>query len=218
MKAIAVIPAYNESRHIVDVVKATKRHVDEVIVVDDSSSDGTADLAFQAGAIVMSHAINLGKASALKTGCDAAVARQPDVVVLLDADGQHDPELIPEFLRALDDQTDIVFGTRRDLGSMPLVRRLGTELLELSMKRLFHMNLHDMQCGYRAFRPRVYPTLRWYSRNYHADAEVTARVGKYRLRYKEIPISTIYHDEYKGMTIIDGMTLLGKLFIWRFSL
>ncbi len=218
MKVIAVIPAYNESQHIHETVTKVRPQVDEVIVIDDASRDSTSLLAKHAGARVLTHKANLGKAGAIKTGCEAAIHLHAEVIILLDGDGQHNPEHIPEFLRMMDEHTDIVFGSRMNLDNMPLVRKLGTMALRHSMKMLFRVNIADMQCGYRAFRTAVYPVLKWKSRNYHADAEMTARAGKSKLRYKEIPIETIYHDDYKGMTIIDGVTLLGKIFIWKFTL
>lgn len=218
MKSVAVIPAYNEGKYISDTVKHAKQYVDEVIVVDDNSSDDTYTLAKQAGALVLQHRMNLGKASATKTGCETAYKRKAQIIILIDGDGQHNPDEIPNFLKSFDDETDIVFGSRINTKSMPLIRKLGTKSLEYSMKWLFHVNIRDMQCGYRAFTSRVYPILRWKSKNYHADAEITARVGKNKLRYKEIPIETIYHDSYKGMTIIDGVSLLIKLLIWKIKL
>lgn len=219
MKTIVVIPAYNEQEHIAEVVSSAKKYVPEIIVVDDASTDETTIKAKNAGAITLHHIVNLGKAGAIKTGCDAAVRLGADVIILMDGDGQHDPVHIPAFLSALDNNAvDIVFGSRTDLTDMPFVRLAGTKLLEYSMRHLFKMNIRDMQCGYRAFRTRVYPLLRWDSKNYYADAEITARTGKYRLRYREIPIKTIYHDSYKGMTIFDGLKLPLKLLIWKLTL
>ncbi|KKU48131.1 hypothetical protein A3H10_03430 [Candidatus Uhrbacteria bacterium RIFCSPLOWO2_12_FULL_46_10] len=219
MKPIVVIPAYNEQEHIAEVVRSAKQYVPQIIVVDDASKDDTKIKAVNAGALTIDHIVNLGKAGAIKTGCDAAVCLGADIIILMDGDGQHDPSRIPTFLDILkDDTVEIVFGSRTDLREMPFVRRAGTKLLEYSMRYLFQMSICDMQCGYRAFRTRVYPLLRWDSKNYHADAEITARTGKYHLPYKEIPIKTIYHDSYKGMTIIDGLMLLGKIVIWKFTL
>jgi|SRR3989338_1655203 len=219
MKPVVVIPAYNEQAHIFEVVRSTKQYVPGIIVVDDASRDTTQAMARSAGAITLHHIVNLGKSGAIKTGCDAAVRLGADIIILMDGDGQHDPKHVPEFLNALKDKNvDIVFGSRLDLKAMPFVRKAGTKLLEFSMRHLFQVNICDMQCGYRAFRTRVYPLLRWNSNNYHADAEITARTGKYHLFYKEIPIRTIYNDPYKGMTIIDGLSLLGKIFIWKIIL
>lgn len=219
MNSIVVVPAYNEERRIGDVVRSALPYVSQIVVVDDASRDRTSEEAKNAGAIVLRHPVNLGKAGAIKTGCDAAVVLGADVMILMDGDGQHHPSHLPEFLKILENpQVDFVFGSRTDLRSMPLVRRLGTELLEFAMRRLFNIDICDMQCGYRAFRSRIYPQLRWTSKKYYADAEITARVGKFHVPYREIMIKTIYHEPDKGMTIYDGIALPLKLLIWKFTL
>lgn len=217
MKTIAVIPVYNEAKHIASVVAGARSHADEVIVVDDASHDASGERAVGAGARVLTHGINLGKASAMKTGCEAALLRGADVILLLDGDGQHDPHDIPRFLKEFEDRTvDVVFGSRIDRASMPLIRKAGTALLEYCMRFLFGMRSTDMQCGYRGLRASAYPALRWESKRYHADAEITAAVGKRGINYRSVPIRTIYQDPYKGMTVLDGLSLLGKLFVWKF--
>ncbi len=218
MKTIAVIPAHNEEKHISEVVYETKKHVDEVIVIDDYSKDQTSVLAKKAGAIVIRHRVNLGKAGGLKTGCELAFQLGGEVIIFLDGDGQHNPAKIPVFLEEIQKGAQIVFGVREDISSMPFTRKLGTKALEIMMSTLYGLHITDTQCGYRAFRADIFPLIKWKSKNYHADAEITARVGKKKLRYKTIPIETIYHDAYKGMTVTDGMGLLFKLFIWRFTL
>lgn len=219
MNPAIVIPAYNEGLHIGDVVRSALSFVTTVIVVDDASKDQTSEEAKKAGAIVLRHPINLGKAGAIKTGCDAAECLGADIIILMDGDGQHDPVHLPEFLSIFQNpDVDFVFGSRTDLRTMPFVRRLGTELLEFAMRRLFKINICDMQCGYRAFRTRIYPKLRWTSKKYYADAEITARVGKFHVPYREIMIRTIYHEPDKGMTMYDGIALPLKLLIWKFTL
>lgn len=219
MRVFVVISAYNEEKHIASVVSEVRKYIPDVIVVDDCSRDATSELARQSGAIVVRHRINLGKAGSMKTGCEAAVYLGAQAIVLMDGDGQHNPNHLPAFLDALAvPATEFVFGSRMDSAAMPFVRRLGTKLLEHGMRTLFGVNIYDMQCGYRAFKTSVYPRLRWQSKRYHADAEITARVGKYHLVYTEIPIETIYHDEFKGMTVFDGIAILGKLILWKFTL
>lgn len=218
MKTIAVISAYNEEKHIFDVVTRTKKYVSDVIVVDDHSSDQTYKLAKSAGAFVLHHRANLGKAGAMKTGCEAAKKLEADVIILMDGDGQHKPEDIPRFLENLRDGVDIVFGSRVNKTGMPLVRKIGTQMLVFLMKFLFQVENCDMQCGYRAFTMKAYPLLKWQSNKYYADAEITARAGKAKLKYKEIPIETIYHDINKGMTIFDGLNIFTKLLIWKITI
>src|SRR3989338_8747027 len=112
MKVYAIIPGYNEAARIGSVIKEVAKYADEVIAVDDGSSDGTGSVAKEAGATVLRHVINCGKGAALKTGCEYAVSNGADAIVAIDADGQHNPAEIPKFLKALKD-ADIVFGYRK---------------------------------------------------------------------------------------------------------
>ena len=100
-KIFAIIPAYNEEKHINKVVKQTKKYVDNVIVVDDGSKDKTKAAASKAKAIVLRHLVNLGKGASLKTGCDYAVKNNADIMIVIDADAQHDPDEIPKFLETI---------------------------------------------------------------------------------------------------------------------
>lgn len=219
MKRILVLPAYNESSQIVPVIERARQYVEVVLVVNDGSRDDTAARAADAGALVLSHRINLGKAAALKTGCEAALKLGADVIVLMDSDGQHRAEDIPRVLEPiLKGEVDVVVASRSGGGKMPLIRHLGNRALEAAIRLLFRVNIKDIQSGFRSFRSSVYPKLAWRAKDYHADAEMTARIGRFSLRYKEIYIETIYHDSYKGMTVVDGIKLLGNIFLWRFTL
>lgn len=215
---IAIIPAFNEATRIGPVITGALRHVSRVLVVDDCSHDETAHIAHQAGATVIRHPINLGKSGALKTGCKAALLLGATTIVFLDADGQHDPEDIPNLLAALRQGADVALGTRSDWKLMPRSRRLGNFLVAYVMRIFFSVQAIDVQCGFRAFRAEVLPKIAWQSKRYHADAEMMARVGKHKLTCFEVPIKTIYHEHYKGMTIIDGLGLLYYLVIWRMTL
>ena len=119
MKVLAAIPCYNERLAIGSVALLARNHVDEVLVVDDGSSDGTADVAREAGATVIRHEQNKGKGAAVKTALYYAAANDFDALVLLDGDGRHDPDQIPQLLQPLNDGTaDIVIGYR-ELTQMP---------------------------------------------------------------------------------------------------
>lgn len=219
MKSILILPAYNEGRAIADLVREAKSFVQSVLVVNDGSRDDTAQWAKSAGAHVLSHRINLGKAAALKTGCEAAVMLGADIVVLMDSDGQHQPKDIPRVIQPiLVGKASIVVASRKGGGKMPLVRNLGNRLLELSVRTLFGVAIRDIQSGFRAFHTSVYPKLRWEAKNYHADAEMTVRIGLHRLSYQEVFIDIIYHDSFKGMSVADGLKLLGNIFLWRITL
>ena len=210
----AVIPAFNECRHIGDVVTRTKRFVDNVIVVDDGSSDKTFEIAEGADADVLRHVINMGKGTVLKTGCDYALKQGADVIVLLDADGQHNPEDIPVFLKALE-QADIVFSYRRFNKRMPAILKLGNRLINKTINMLYGISLNDTQCGYRAFRRNVYKKIRWNSVDYTIESEMIAHAASNRIKYAQVPIRTIYHDSYKGTTVFDGAKIVFNMFLLR---
>lgn len=110
MGIAAIIPAYNEGSRIRPVIEGAKEHVDRVIVVDDGSSDGTAEVARSAGAEVFSHNVNRGYLEALKTGFNVV---QEDIVVTIDADGENDPKFIPRLVQPiLEGESDLVLGKR----------------------------------------------------------------------------------------------------------
>ena len=217
-RAFVVVPAYNEGQRVAAVVEKAAREVpaDRIVIVDDGSRP-RVDPAGLGGARVVRHAINLGKGMALRTGCEKALALGADAVVLMDGDGQHDPREIPRLLRALDD-VDIVFGARELDRRAPWVRLFGNRVLNAWTRALFRLELRDMWCGYRAFRAEAFPALRWNASDYAVDVEMAVRAGRAGLRRAELPIGAIYHDAYKGATVLDGLRLLVQLAAWRLTL
>ncbi len=210
----AVIPAYNEEKNISSIIKRAKKYAGNIVLVDDGSKDRTLKLAQNAGAIVLKHIVNLGKGSALKTGCDFAVKNGAKYIVALDADAQHNPEDIPRFLEKLDNY-DIVFSYRKLSKKMPFVLRFGNWFISVIVKVLYGVNLNDTQCGFRAFTREAYKKIRWNASDYSMESEMISRVGKQRLKYAQIPIETIYSDKYKGTTVIDGMKIVISMVWWK---
>lgn len=210
MDSIALIPAYNEEKTIANVIIKTKPYVDQVAVIDDGSTDATAEKAKQAGAKVISHKVNLGKGAALKTGCDYALQQSAQKMVVLDADGQHDPVEIPKFMEALE-QHDIVFSYRKIPDTMPLMMRVGNLFINKALHVLYNVHIQDSQCGYRAFTAAAYPKILWDAQDYYVETEMILRVGKKRLKHASIPIETIYADKYKGTTVLDGVKIVTKM-------
>lgn len=213
-KVFAIIPARNEEKNIVEVVKQTKKYVKNVIVVDDGSNDKTYDYAIKNNAVVLRHELNLGKGAALKTGCDYAIKNKADIIIVLDADTQHDPNEIPNFLKSLKNN-DIVFGYRKLNKNMPIILKLGNWFINKIINILYKVNLKDSQCGYRAFNSKTYKKIRWEATDYSMESEMVAKTGMYKLKYKEIPIQTIYSDRYKGTTILDGMKIVINMILYR---
>jgi len=222
MKLIVIIPAYNEERTIGSVIKSIPEvngriSKTEVIVVDDGSKDKTKEIAEKNGALVLSHRVNLGKGAALKTGCDAAIMKNADIIVILDSDGQHDPSEIPPLLEKLK-ENDIVFSRRIKRENMPLFAKIGNFGLKFFTRLLFNVNVNDPQSGFRAFTKECYEKIRWNTTGYSVENEIIARVGINKLKYSEILIKTIYKDKYKGTTLLDGFKILVDMIILRLTL
>src|SRR6266581_9800247 len=121
-KIAAVIPAYDEEKHMGDVVRRTRQKLDDVLVVDDGSADQTANRARDAGAEVIVHPQNRGKGETIKTGLRHWLERQIDFIIILDSDGQHRPEEIDRFVAAAlsADEPKLILGNRmEDVSSMP---------------------------------------------------------------------------------------------------
>ena len=213
-KVCAIIAAYNEEKYIGSVIPQVEKYVDTVFVVNDGSRDKTAEIAKDKGATVLTHIINLGKGAAIRTGCDYALKKGFQKMVLIDADGQHDPKEIPKFLSQLE-QHDIVFGYRKFNKSMPVIFRIGNAFINKAIHVLYNISLNDTQCGYRAFNKDAYMKIRWQAGDYFMESEMIANLGKTKLRYAQLPIETIYADKYKGTTVVDGMKIVLNMFLWR---
>lgn len=215
-KIWAVIAAKDEAKHIAKVVKESKKYASQVLVVDDGSNDNTAELAKKAGAIVLVHIVNMGKGAAIKTGCEYAITHGSTALILLDADMQHDPKDIKKFKQALK-KVDIAFGVRHRRKSMPLILKFGNWGINLLTRVLFGINLPDTQCGFRGFKSKIYRKIKWQSADYSLESEMISNVGRKRLKYAQIPITTVYSDKYKGTTVIDGIKIVANLVWWRIS-
>jgi glycosyltransferase involved in cell wall biosynthesis len=211
-----IIPAYNEGKRIGEVIDKTKNYAKNIVVVDDGSIDDTIKVAKEKGVIVLEHLLNMGKGTALKTGCEFALEKGAKIMIAMDADGQHDPAEIPNFLKALEGN-DIVFGYRKMTKEMPNVLKFGNWFISKMMALLFEIELKDTQSGYRSFTADAYKQISWEAQNYDVESEMIVKVGKKKLKYKEIPIQTIYSDIYKGTTVMDGIKIVLKLIWWKLT-
>lgn len=211
-RVIAVIPAYNEDKYLGKVIDLTKKYVDNIIVIDDGSKDRTFDIAKESGAIVLKHIINLGLGSSLKTGCEGALLLGADIIITLDGDGQHDPNDIPKLLNKLfETNSDIILGERHFDGEMPFVKRIGNIILSGFSKYIFGINLKDTQTGFRVFTSEAYKKIKWDSNDYAAVSEMIINAKRNKLSYSSEIIKTIYNDNYKGTTFIDGLKIANKI-------
>ena len=193
---VACIPAYNEQDTIVDVVKGAHKHVDIVVVCDDGSTDSTYKRAKAAGAIVIRHPRNMGYGAALRTLFMAAKKLNPDVMITLDGDGQHDPSYIPELIRpVLDGHADIVVGSRMlKATNIPSYRILGIKMITWFVRIAAYPTLNDAQSGFRAYSRRAVQVLDVTERGMGASTEILVKASTYGLRIKEVPIEINYTD------------------------
>jgi glycosyltransferase involved in cell wall biosynthesis len=200
IRILAGIPAYNEASYVGSIVLQARQYVNEVLVVDDGSRDNTARVAELAGATVIRHDENKGYGAAVRSILAEAKRRNPDVLVLLDADSQHDPNEIPSLIKAILEGSDLVIGSREaQKDKTPTYRRIGQKVLLHSTRLASKTNISDSECGFRAFSKRSISELELKESGMAISAETVARAADKNLKITEVPISNIY--------LMDGSTL-----------
>lgn len=202
MKYIIIIPAYNEEEAVGSVVSSCLKHSD-VLVVDDGSSDLTEDVALQAGAKVIKHPQNRGKGAALKTGMEYALDEGYSAMVMLDGDGQHDPEFIPQMVHGLDEPGMIICSRFLEgpPQEMAIQRRFSNKLTTNLLKFATGYHITDSQCGFRIFSEdaaRVFLDIPY--DDYEFESEMLYQASLNSLYVREIPIPSSYQGEKSYIT------------------
>ena len=197
----AVIPAYNEAKHLADVVRRTRQELDHVLVVDDGSTDDTAAQARTAGAEVLVHSENRGKGESIKAGLRYWLERDFWWVVILDADGQHLPEEIERMLdQAGADGAELLIGNRmNDVGSMPLVRRVVNRYMSNKISRVCGQQIPDTQCGFRMLHRDLIPSVLVGTNRFDYETEMLILASRKGFRIASVPITTVYSDEVSSI-------------------
>lgn len=195
-KPCVVIPAYREQRMISDVVQRVRKYVQPVIVVDDGSTDRTAEEAAAAGAVVIRHTLNMGKGVALNTGFNYARQNRFDYLITLDADGQHDPADIPRFIEAYERTgIPVLIGNRMGvLSNMPPVRKWTNRGMSWFLSRAMHQYVPDTQCGFRLYRCDVLPFIEAQATRFAAESEILLHIATRGIRMDSVPIAVIYNE------------------------
>ena len=224
MRVFAVIPAYNEEARIAQTIRGVRRMVDGVVVVDDGSRDGTVATARAAGAIVLCHALNRGQGAGLRTGTEAALRLGADIVVHVDADGQHDPTCIPTLVAPIRvGRAEIVFGSRF-LGIAP-TRMPVTRLGLLMLARFFNAfvmgiprRVTDPQSGMRALTARAARSIRFTQDRMAHCSEILRLVTRSEFGWCEVPVRIHYTQESlaKGQRSTDAFKIAWQLLLGVF--
>jgi len=219
MKIYTVIPAYNEQNTIFDIVRKTKNYC-PVIVVDDGSTDRTGILAKKAGAIVVKHQNNEGYGKSLIDAINEVRKRKANYVITLDADGQHDPNDIPKFIKALEEGYDIVAGSRF-LGGKPWGtwrRQLAIKALTFQTYLFSGLKLTDIQSGFRAYNTKIFKkiSLKHVGMGFSVELPIKAKKLGYKFGEVSIKIKRPYRIKSFWSAIKQGLEV-GKAII-KYSL
>ena len=213
-RVLVIVPAHNEERFIGSVILKIKQHPVDILVIDDGSTDLTCQIARAAGVDVHCLPVNQGKGAALNTGFQLARLRQPDAVVVIDADGQHLPEELPRVIAPiLNQEADICVGSRyiEDTSNTPTQRRLGHKLINLATSVPSGIYVSDSQSGFRAFSPRALDLIQFKSDDFTVESEMQFLAREHDLKVVEVPITIQYGEGSKRPAVQQGRIVLNGI-------
>jgi glycosyltransferase involved in cell wall biosynthesis len=213
---VAAIPCFNEERCVGSVVLKTKRFVNSVVVIDDGSTDATAEVAAEAGATICQHGKNRGYGAAIRSALEKGRQLKADILVVLDGDGQHNPADIPRLVQPiLDGQADIVIGSRF-LGQgkrPPFYRRIGQHVLTATTNIGSGHKVTDSQSGFRAYSAKALNALRLTEDGMSVSSEMQFAISKAGLKVAEVPIEVSYFDKAKRSPLGHGVSVLSRVLV-----
>lgn len=210
MKIGVVIPSFNERATIGKVVvEVIKYDVDEILVIDDGSTDDTSKVAKENGATVITHSNNLGKGESIKEGISYFSNKDISYIIFMDGDGQHDPEEISRFINNA--YKNVVIGNRMcDHGNMPFIRWITNRIMSFIIFFLCGQYLPDSQCGYRLVNKEVLNNISLKCCKYEIESEMILKISEQNIKIYSIPISTIYRSEVSQINPLkDTLRFLG---------
>ena len=210
----AVIPAYQEEKHVGEVARRARAQLENVLVVDDGSTDATAERARSTGVDVVIHPHNRGKGESIKTGLRYWLEHGSEYVVLLDADGQHLPEEISRFVdsAASESSAKIFIGSRmNDISGMPLVRRIVNRYMSGEISRVCGQQIPDTQCGFRMLHRDIIPEVLSGASRFEYETEMLIIASRKGHRVASVPITTVYSDEVSSINPVRDTVRFFKL-------
>lgn len=196
-KIFIVLPAYCEGKIIKKVIREIKKvGYQNIIVVDDGSSDNTYTQALSEDVITIKHLINRGKGAATQTGIDAAKLLGAEIIITLDADGQHSPKDIEKVVNPLiQKEADVVIGSRLlNNRKMPRTKKLMNKTGNLVTFFFYGIKVTDSQSGFRAYSKKTFGSLSTSLDGYEFESEMLGKIKKAKFKITEVPIEVIYSD------------------------
>jgi len=197
MNICVVIPAFNEAENILKVINGVKALGLDAIVVDDGSLDETSLIAEKGGAYIINNSKRCGKGLSLRKGFGYAIKKGYDIIISMDADGQHDPSDIPCFLdMAKDKKSCVVLGNRMDNPEgMPLVRIFTNKFMSSVISAICRQNIPDTQCGYRLFTRDAISGIDIKANKFEVESELLVKLARSGFKIDSVPIKSIYGQE-----------------------
>jgi glycosyltransferase involved in cell wall biosynthesis len=217
MKPVAVIPAFNEAQRIGAVIQGAKKHVPDIIVVSDGSTDDTAEIARAAGARVIEHSVNSGAGAATMTGLLAARSLGFDTAITIDADGQHSSDDIPRLLQELQTQhADLVIADRFGRkNKIPLIRRFLNWAGNVVTFLVTGIYLPDTQCGFKVFGPKALFEVNLKMSGFEFCTEIIREAALHHWKVVSVPSKVVY-SEYtlaKGQSSANALKVAAKILL-----
>jgi glycosyltransferase involved in cell wall biosynthesis len=212
-RIIIGMPAFNEEKYIGSLVLRARQHAGEVIVADDGSVDRTSEIARLAGATVIRHEQNRGKGATVQTILAEARKHDADILAIIDADFQHDPDEIPSLIKAVLEGNDLVIGSRKLTRSrIPRYRRFGQRTLSYFTGVLTKSKVSDSESGFRALSKKAISEIQLKESGFAVETEMISEATRKGLAIKEVPVSIIYTKDGSTLNPVrHGVGVLNRI-------
>lgn len=216
MRVCIIIPTYNESAAVGKIIQRIRQQDREAVVIDDGSTDATAQISQDYGAIVLRNSKNQGKGFSLIRGLRYALDKNFDAAITMDGDGQHSPEDIPHFIqKAQSSEVGIIIGNRmHNPQRMPIIRILTNKFMSWLISKLIKQKIPDTQCGFRLIKKELLEKIKFTTQHFETESEILFQASYLGYKIESISIKTIYQKERSQISpLLDTIRFIS--FIWR---